>query len=310
MQNSENTVMYSLERISAAALALYNFSREHLESQTLPQPDALHTIIPAVSDITYEMRAISGHDPRLRELWEIAPSFSRTSSMYWAPSRDDRDGRRIEDEKSRHSPQNKPTHRLPRMRSADDSRMSSDSYDMSFENPQRTDSVVYVPYSQTMPQRPSADQSLPYVPKYRKRSRAPAPGVCQSCGNNETPEWRRGPDGARTLCNACGLHFAKLVRRRSMQYADAPEGTPIPPVTIAELRASINGGSDGARAPQRRGTDTPAPVKDETQHADGDQSVNIVVAPPVHSGEPQPPAPSEVITTPTTSTTITTTHTP
>lgn len=28
---------------------------------------------------------------------------------------------------------------------------------------------------------------------------------CHSCGTTETPEWRRGPDGARTLCNACGL---------------------------------------------------------------------------------------------------------
>lgn len=28
---------------------------------------------------------------------------------------------------------------------------------------------------------------------------------CHSCQTTETPEWRRGPDGARTLCNACGL---------------------------------------------------------------------------------------------------------
>ncbi len=59
--------------------------------------------------------------------------------------------------------------------------------------------------------------------KYRKRSvsgasgrpravlanvdkqRATPPGKCHSCNIRETPEWRRGPDGARTLCNACGL---------------------------------------------------------------------------------------------------------
>ncbi|KAJ5704472.1 hypothetical protein N7536_000161 [Penicillium majusculum] len=33
---------------------------------------------------------------------------------------------------------------------------------------------------------------------------------CHSCNRAETPEWRRGPDGARTLCNACGLHYARL----------------------------------------------------------------------------------------------------
>ncbi|PWN95641.1 hypothetical protein FA09DRAFT_301121, partial [Tilletiopsis washingtonensis] len=50
--------------------------------------------------------------------------------------------------------------------------------------------------------------------KYRKRSRAPAPGQCACCSIAETPEWRRGPDGARTVCNACGLHFAKLAKKR------------------------------------------------------------------------------------------------
>jgi hypothetical protein len=37
--------------------------------------------------------------------------------------------------------------------------------------------------------------------------RATPPGKCHSCNIRETPEWRRGPDGARTLCNACGLRM-------------------------------------------------------------------------------------------------------
>ena len=39
----------------------------------------------------------------------------------------------------------------------------------------------------------------------KRRGRAAPPGRCHSCNRAETPEWRRGPDGARTLCNACGL---------------------------------------------------------------------------------------------------------
>jgi hypothetical protein len=49
------------------------------------------------------------------------------------------------------------------------------------------------------------EDDAPYQ-KYRKRAkRTQPPGRCLSCDSSDTPEWRRGPDGARTLCNACGL---------------------------------------------------------------------------------------------------------
>lgn len=41
--------------------------------------------------------------------------------------------------------------------------------------------------------------------------RATPPGKCHSCNIRETPEWRRGPDGARTLCNACGLRTFSFI---------------------------------------------------------------------------------------------------
>ncbi|KAI8646957.1 hypothetical protein BD408DRAFT_409502 [Parasitella parasitica] len=51
--------------------------------------------------------------------------------------------------------------------------------------------------------------------RQRKRGKRPQfRGRCHSCNISETPEWRRGPDGARTLCNACGLHYAKLARKQ------------------------------------------------------------------------------------------------
>lgn len=34
---------------------------------------------------------------------------------------------------------------------------------------------------------------------------------CLGCDAVETPEWRKGPMGNRTLCNACGLLYAKQV---------------------------------------------------------------------------------------------------
>ncbi|GME86628.1 unnamed protein product [[Candida] boidinii] len=42
---------------------------------------------------------------------------------------------------------------------------------------------------------------------------------CAHCGSNETPEWRRGPDGERSLCNACGLFFAKLSKKYDEEAA-------------------------------------------------------------------------------------------
>uniref|UniRef100_A0A0E0PC48 GATA-type domain-containing protein n=1 Tax=Oryza rufipogon TaxID=4529 RepID=A0A0E0PC48_ORYRU len=38
---------------------------------------------------------------------------------------------------------------------------------------------------------------------------APAPGDrrCSHCGVQKTPQWRAGPEGAKTLCNACGVRY-------------------------------------------------------------------------------------------------------
>lgn len=39
--------------------------------------------------------------------------------------------------------------------------------------------------------------------------------VCSHCGSRDTPEWRKGIDGSRTLCNACGLFYSKLTKKYS-----------------------------------------------------------------------------------------------
>uniref|UniRef100_A0A6T5W2Z0 GATA-type domain-containing protein n=1 Tax=Erythrolobus australicus TaxID=1077150 RepID=A0A6T5W2Z0_9RHOD len=35
---------------------------------------------------------------------------------------------------------------------------------------------------------------------------------CSHCGTSDTPLWRLGPQGAKTLCNACGLRWRKTGR--------------------------------------------------------------------------------------------------
>ncbi|KAJ1264948.1 hypothetical protein BS78_08G039700 [Paspalum vaginatum] len=56
---------------------------------------------------------------------------------------------------------------------------------------------------------------------------------CFDCGVTETPLWRSGPMGLRTLCNACGIRYAESRRtekrprlRRSPRTAAAASGKP------------------------------------------------------------------------------------
>ncbi|KAF7311342.1 hypothetical protein MKEN_01035900 [Mycena kentingensis (nom. inval.)] len=54
--------------------------------------------------------------------------------------------------------------------------------------------------------------------KMTKKS-APAPPeqyACITCGRTDSPEWRKGPTGPKTLCNACGLRWAKQVKTQKM----------------------------------------------------------------------------------------------
>ncbi|KAK2882405.1 hypothetical protein FQN49_000388 [Arthroderma sp. PD_2] len=82
----------------------------------------------------------------------------------------------------------------------------------------------------------------------KKRRKAAPPGRCHSCNRAETPEWRRGPDGARTLCNACGLHYAKLTRKAGMNKTSSSSGAPTTQMAMAASNIRPRGGV-GSRSP-------------------------------------------------------------
>lgn len=52
-------------------------------------------------------------------------------------------------------------------------------------------------------------------PKRKKKKPKQEEGdyVCTDCGRVDSPEWRKGPLGPKTLCNACGLRWAKKIKR-------------------------------------------------------------------------------------------------
>lgn len=65
---------------------------------------------------------------------------------------------------------------------------------------QSLDQVCSAPAPAKKPKKTSSNGAVP-------GALAPAPRRCSHCGVQKTPQWRTGPLGAKTLCNACGVRF-------------------------------------------------------------------------------------------------------
>ncbi|KAF7715413.1 GATA transcription factor LreB-like protein [Penicillium ucsense] len=59
----------------------------------------------------------------------------------------------------------------------------------------------------------AADQAR-NVQEGDRRKRLKGQHVCTDCGTADSPEWRKGPSGPKTLCNACGLRWSKKEKKR------------------------------------------------------------------------------------------------
>lgn len=62
---------------------------------------------------------------------------------------------------------------------------------------------------------------------------------CLRCGNRQTPYWRRGPDGPATLCNACGLQWAKKKRKEALQPSSGAHSGRSPEKSPADKEKSF-----------------------------------------------------------------------
>ncbi|TVY64196.1 Cutinase palindrome-binding protein [Lachnellula suecica] len=59
----------------------------------------------------------------------------------------------------------------------------------------------------------------------RKKIKLPDEYVCTDCGTLDSPEWRKGPSGPKTLCNACGLRWAKKEKKQKPSPNQAGNGS-------------------------------------------------------------------------------------
>ncbi|RYP72464.1 hypothetical protein DL770_007966 [Monosporascus sp. CRB-9-2] len=69
----------------------------------------------------------------------------------------------------------------------------------------------------------SSSKRVHLTPEAEQRSKghnSDSKRACQRCGRTDTPEWRTGPEGRKTLCNVCGLLYAKQ-RGRSRKSTEA-----------------------------------------------------------------------------------------
>ncbi|KAJ6618877.1 hypothetical protein B0H10DRAFT_2028341 [Mycena sp. CBHHK59/15] len=62
--------------------------------------------------------------------------------------------------------------------------------------------------------------------KQAKKAQPVEQYVCITCGRTDSPEWRKGPLGPKTLCNACGLRWAKQTKVQKLtDDAEAPSAS-------------------------------------------------------------------------------------
>ncbi|KAF2429459.1 white-collar 2 [Tothia fuscella] len=62
----------------------------------------------------------------------------------------------------------------------------------------------------------------------KKKTKVADEYVCTDCGTLDSPEWRKGPSGPKTLCNACGLRWAKKEKKRHQERTPQQVGGSIP----------------------------------------------------------------------------------
>ncbi|KAG9205411.1 blue light receptor [Epicoccum nigrum] len=62
--------------------------------------------------------------------------------------------------------------------------------------------------------------------------------VCTDCGTLDSPEWRKGPNGPKTLCNACGLRWAKKEKKKANPNTPGQHSTSTPGLPMHQSTGS------------------------------------------------------------------------
>jgi len=123
--------------------------------------------------------------------------------------------------------------------------------------------------------------------------------ACANCGRTTSAEWRSGPTGPKTLCNACGLRWSKA--RSQAQAADVKKKADAAAVPAAPLNHSsnVNSSSDESRtgsgsressgASTNPTTNSPSSQTYSKAFSPQDQRPSQLLRPPSQVFAPAPP---------------------
>ncbi|KAJ3026887.1 UNVERIFIED_CONTAM: blue light receptor [Siphonaria sp. JEL0065] len=104
----------------------------------------------------------------------------------------------------------------------------------------------------TTPATPTtASSSKATTKKPSKRVKIPQDELyCRQCGSTTSPEWRKGPLGPKTLCNACGLAYSKMQsKQRKLAAKEKEKGLEVPVVVKEAGSASVGSNDSGSAFP-------------------------------------------------------------
>lgn len=104
----------------------------------------------------------------------------------------------------------------------------------------RGDAGIEIPADKTDPRFESS-----YLDKKPKKIKSADEYVCTDCGTLDSPEWRKGPNGPKTLCNACGLRWAKKEKKRTNSMSGLQGGGS---TVLSGTILSTNSGGIGSNA--------------------------------------------------------------
>lgn len=105
----------------------------------------------------------------------------------------------------------------------------------------------------------------------------PSVRMCVECGATQTPQWREGPQGPKTLCNACGVRYVRAQqranKRATAQGIQRPAQVPVPPAkavaaTTRQPTPANNNSNNNASKPMKA-SGSPAPTASPTPPAIG-----------------------------------------